>query len=346
MKRGKLDTYSIFYGISITIGLVLFMLASSSISNINKNFLKSEPSKNKVIQFEGEKDIQIKEILDELNKNKLTTCLAYYDFDKNHILKTIVQFDGNDMSEDMSYGEFFTKEEFKNSDKSEGIYAVNLADKDEVSISNQKISKRGKTYVPNGEIIIPEKLFYKNSKEEDLKLNNRGYLVTIHGNEKEIENGVKGLEKLINNKYKGTIMEVDGAVSDVNGEETRLFKNLVFAVIVIVTLNLIGTSYLLIENRKKDLVIRKVCGATDEAIFKLYFKYLFKTTMISFLISIVIQFIIIKITGGTIGDIDIRFTSNTILYSFLICIAFIIINILPVYSKLTKIDLVELLKEV
>ncbi|MGL5478650.1 MAG: hypothetical protein ACRDCB_06375, partial [Clostridium sp.] len=69
MKRGKLDTYSIFYGISITIGLVLFMLASSSISNINKNFLKSEPSKNKVIQFEGEKDIQIKEILDELNKN-------------------------------------------------------------------------------------------------------------------------------------------------------------------------------------------------------------------------------------------------------------------------------------
>ncbi|MEG1482442.1 ABC transporter permease [Clostridium sp.] len=349
--RENIKVYMVFFIIAFTLGILAFSIGNSAIINKNKNIERNSIKKNKSIMFTETKEANLDEVLSILEKFKLTVCLVSDNLKDIYATKTIVDFDGTNLTDDMSSGNYFTKEEFVNSSKNEGVFSGVLTDENKFTIEysendgakNIDISKKGQSFQIYSEVIIPQKLFFKLFSEKDLSKAN--YYITIHGDENEISKAISEINDFVKAKDSTNKIEVNPYVMTTNGEEAQFLYKLSFLIIIITIINSISISYLWISDKKEELVLRKVCGAKNKDLFKMFFFELTILALFAALIAIIIQFIMVQISGGMIGTIDIRLNIKSIIYSAGIAIISAYLATIPIYVKIKKLEIVAMLKE-
>lgn len=349
--RKFVKIYTIFFIVAFTLGILAASIGNSAIINKRKSFDRNDINKNKSISFGQAKGFNINDVLNLLEKYKISACLNYNNLEDMYSVKTIIQFDGLNLNDDMVSGEFFTENEFKNSEENKGVFSsvltkenkFNMKYLDMGEINEITLDRKGKSFQLYNEVIIPQKLFYKTIKNKEL--DSGEYFITIHGEKKELDKVVEELTRFIRSKNSSNSVEIKSYVMTTNDDDAMFLYNISFLILIIIVINSISISYLWITDNKKELVLRKVCGARDRDLFKMFFSELMIISIISVIFAIIIQILMIVLTNGIIGTIDIRLSSNNIIYSAIISIITAFLAALPINSKLKKLEIVEMLKE-
>lgn len=349
--RKFIKIYTIFFIVAFTLGILAASIGNSAIINKRKAFDRNDIDKNKSIVFEQAKNFDLKDILSILEKYKISTSLTYNNLEEMYSVKTIVYFDGLNLNDDMVSGKFFTESEFKNSDENKGIFSSTLTKEnkfnmkyhDRGEIKEATLERQGKTFQSNNEVIIPQKLFYKIIKSKEL--DSGEYFITIHGDKKELDKAIEEITSFIKSKNSSNSANIKSYVMTTNDDDAMFLYNISFLILIIIVINSISISYLWVTDNKKELVLRKVCGARDRDLFKMFFSELMIISMISVVFAIIIQSLMVILTNGILGTIDIRLSFNNIIYSAIISIITAFLAALPINSQLKKLEIVEMLKE-
>ncbi|MGL4772082.1 MAG: FtsX-like permease family protein, partial [Clostridium sp.] len=100
-----------------------------------------------------------------------------------------------------------------------------------------------------------------------------------------------------------------------------------------------------VESRKKEIILRKIMGATDFKISLLFFGELFIICMASIIIALLGQLILKTATGGMVMNLDLSMSVSNIIYSILLTGIMSLIIAVPFLSDLKKIQPIEIIRE-
>lgn len=349
--RNYIKVYTIFFILAFTLGILTFSIGKSAITSKERNILRNDENKNKSITFIDTENIYLDDVLNLIKDNKVTVSLVRQ-VNENTVynIKTIVKFDGLDMTDDMVTGEFLSKEEFEG-DKDEGVFTSTLTKDDTYTIENINeydnkditIKRKGTSFEIYNEIIVPQRKFFEIVNSKNLSLAEYGFIV--HGEDEEVKSTINKIEKFVKSKNKNNFITTAPYTMVNNNEEGEYLYSLSILIIVVIIVNSISISYLWVSKKKKELILRKVCGATDYDLFKMFFGELTILALISACLALIIQYILVKVTNGMIGTMDIRINLNNFTNSALVAIVTAYISALPSMLSIWKLELVDMLKE-
>lgn len=351
MKKRK--SIFAFFIISYAITILTFSMGISAIGSQQSKIKKSSAEYNKSIVFEVKENIEEVEeissndIIGILEKNNITTILKRYGKD-DMTIETYLTTNGPFYKEDMKSGEYFTKEDFK-SNKSKAVFSNTFIGEKSIDLlkdngekENIKLATNEISYEKESKMTIPVAMFEK--YEGGINFNDRELQFIISGEKIELEKTINEVKAYIEKNNKSHIVSVyDYMTFDREAEWNALLRTTVL-IIFVTLINSIGIAYLWIESRKKEIVLRKVVGASNFAVTKIFFFEIFRIAILSMIISISSQYIISSFTGGYILDMNIKMTSTNIVASFVIIIGTTLITSIPFLIYLMKIQPVEMLK--
>lgn len=352
MKKRK--SIIIFFIISYTITILTFSVGISAINSQKLKIKKGSVEYNRSIVFdvkenvENVKEINSEDIIAILEKNNVSTILKRYK-DDGIAVETYLTINGEFYKEDMKNGEYFTKEDFK-SNKNKAVFsntfigekAIDLV-KDNGEIETIKFTNAEISYEKEAKMTIPVAMFKR--FKGGINFNDMGLQLIINGEKVELEKTIKEIKSYIETNNKNHTVSVYDYMTFDRDEEWRALLRTTILIIFVTLINSIGIAYLWIESRKKEIVLRKVVGALNFDVTKIFFLELFKIAIISMFTAILSQFIISFLTGGYVLDMNIKMSFINIIASFVITIGTTLITSIPFLIYLMKVQPVEMLRE-
>lgn len=345
LKERKATTC--FFIISFTIGMLIFSLGSSAIVSEQNRNKEYNPENNKGISFENYIGVTFNEVKEVIDEENISAEIRYADYERTLGIETRILSKGKELKLDMKSGKCFTPDELKNNENN-GIYSSRLDDEIEVTSFDKKIknkiNKVASYYDIQRIVIIPNQLFENLYGNEDMI----NLSTILQGDPDEIQRVINKLEEKFKDKKDEDSkegMEVVKIELNLSGEEGKVLYNASILIFVITIINSISISSLWVKGRKKEIVLRKVMGANDKDIAKIFFGELVIIALISLILATIIQQILVMITGGFISNIDMRINIKTLLFSFGIAIITAFSVSIPSLMYISKVQPAEMLKE-
>lgn len=350
MKWKKKGGSSIFFICAFTLAFFMFSIANSAISSQNKRLQKYDGKTNKAITIKCKEGISQDTITDLLKDDKVTIELLNYVFNKDYILTTHIKNDGFIRLGDLRYGEYLSKEDYSG-EEAVGVFSSAIKSTDHFNISyyddydvekNIEIKEIGKTFDVEAFLDIPNKLFFKLSKTNDVISNN--FIMVFSGEEEEINNAIDKFKGYIINRDPESVVDVyNYNINDIEMDGRGMLEATMI-IIFITILNAISISELWVKENRKELIVRKVCGAKNIELVKIHFKRLSLLSAISVLIAIGLQLAVELIFKGVFLNTDIRININNFLFTFMLSIVVAFISSIPSLIYITKVEPASMLR--
>lgn len=356
MKEKKIKAASIFFVIAFTFAIFSFSLANSVIA-AKKNYEKRfNIDNNKIITFELEEDIDVKDMIKEIEKDGVTISLARFIANsKNQQLNgyeiyTKVNLGNIDPHDDLIKGKYFSQEDFNSEDK----VFISTMDKDKnkelsldyTNINGEeeeiKLKNVGQISSQMKSILVPNKVFFQYTNGSYVMANNIS--IYLAGEKTNLDNCMNSIEEYVKGKSPNNKITTGNVYFSDKSIEASFLIQTTILIAGITVLNSVCISFLWVQDKKKELVLKKVCGARNRNLFFMFFKELTILSIISMALATIIHFIIVKITGGVVIGIDIRMSLTGVLYSFILAIVTAYITAIPAYSYISKVQPTEILR--
>lgn len=343
LKQRK--TITIFFIIAFTIGILMFSIGNSAIVAQKNKVKEFSPENNKSINFQNYNGITIKDIAEVLKNEDITVLMLMVHSDQITGIETVLLPSEKELIFDMKDGEKFTKDQLSSNNEI-ALYSSRINEPIEIISfdGNRKFTLKsiGTYYEMMRRVTIPNGLFMELYGEIDV--NQSKSQIILRGEPSHIDKAIKKLESAFKSKnIEGGIEKFSLDLSSRSAEGEALY-NAAILIFFITILNSISISSLWVKNRKKEIVLRKVLGAKNVDISKIFFGELLIITVFSLLLSLVIQYILILLTGGFISNIDLRLNIEVCINSFMIAFLTSFAISLPSLRYISKIQPAEMLK--
>ncbi|MGL5577343.1 MAG: hypothetical protein ACRDCW_17535 [Sarcina sp.] len=337
-KKLKLKLSDYFFVISCSVIIFIFSLSISFINHEIGKYKVNNPKYNKQVTLSEESTIYLNDLYQLLKEENITIKLKKYRKD-NMIVETYLNINENFYIQDILEGEMLSMKNFR--DKSNFAVFSNTFNGEktlemknaEGAIDDVTLKEIGKVYSNEGKMIISNELF--NEFLETKNLTREDVIIVLSGEEKEIESCIN----LIKNEFLNSGEEIkvnDYFTYDTSSEWTTLIFSLVLLFLITFS-NTIGISYFLVKNIEKEIIVKKIVGATNFSIAKEFFAYFNKITLVSLVIAITSHFIVSLLTKGYLGNMNISISIINLFVSFIFIIIFSIISIIPFLIYIMKI---------
>lgn len=339
-------TITIFFILAFTVGILIFSIGNSAIVS-QKNLAKElNKENNKVVTFQNYQDVTVKEIIEILSQEKVNVLLVTVDNNNSVGIETTLLLEDNELNKDIKDGRKLTNNDLIGN-KEIGLYSSRIDGEIEISSFDKskkvKLERIGSYYDMERRVIIPNQVFIDLYGDNDVNIS--GVQIILRGDPENIKNVINKLELQLKGKniQDGILVRnIDSSQKHVQGESLYNAAILIFIVTII---NSISISSLWVKNRKKEIVLRKVFGAKNIDIVKIFFGELILISVLSFLLALLIQYILTILTGGYIGNIDLRLNIEVCIKSFVIAVITALSVSLPSLKYISKVQPAEMLKE-
>lgn len=342
----------LFFVVSYAFTIFTFSVGFSAINSQKEKMKKisSEYNKNLVFSFDENtevEEINSQEILNILEKEKVCTILKRYQDDGN-VVETYGITNGELYKEDMKVGEYFSKEDFK-SKEIKAVVSNTFLGKKELEIREGEEIKKIEfkdyaiSYEKEPKITIPLDIFKK--FKNGIDFNDPTLTLIINGEKKDLDKAINSLNSYIkNNNKKFSLNVYDYMTYDIEAEWKALMRTTIL-IIFVTLISSVGIAFLWVESRKKEIIMRKVVGANNLDVSKIFFKELFKIALIAMIISLVLQYTLATISGGYILNMNMKMNFTNIISSLFITLGATLVTSIPFLIYLTKIQPIEMLRE-
>jgi putative ABC transport system permease protein len=353
MLNRKLTT--IFFIIAYTLAILSFSIGNSVVEQqkLKVKYINSE--NNKLLSFKNCDDFNVLD-LKQLLENEDITLEVFKTINLNKgesfSLSTNLLNRGLKPFINMKTGSYFTEEDFDSNsniaifsssiDVSNNKYAFKVIQED-VAPKNILLNGKGISSERASKIIVPNKLFLECI--EDTKLNYNNLSIKINGEQAAISRAISKIEAKLKEKYSVGKLEVYPYITEDNSEESQYLFRISLMIIIIILLNSINISALWTERRKKEIVLRKVLGATNKDIFNMLFGELTIIALISLILALVGQAILYNFGNANITGINIALYKSNFYYALVLALTTAYVSALPVYIYLLKMQPAQVLLE-
>ncbi|MEG0296408.1 MAG: FtsX-like permease family protein [Clostridium sp.] len=352
MKRKSI---TVFFVLSYTFAILTFSIGKSAITSQEIKAQNYSVDNNKSIVFKGDSKLLVDELLTLLKDDKVSiTLMTQVSSDNQQMinLETQIKTDGLFYKQDTKEGEFFEKTDFMSKDPitvvSSTVPTENNKFKIEYRDSNnemkyEELECKGITYQRAFVAIVTNDLFFNVTGNKELF--NSNFQIIINGKADVLLESINKIENHIKGINKENVLEVKGYSRGEKSYEAQVLYQASFFIILITIINSISISSLWVVDRKKEIILRKVMGAKSYDIVKMFFGELTIISLGAVVLAISIQGLGALISGGYVGNIDIRLHLNNFIFSFILAIVTAYLSALPAFKHLTKIQPAEVLRE-
>lgn len=341
----------VFFLIAFSIAIFTFSVGKSATDSQKKAYLKYDPGKNKVLNFSKCEGVTLEMIKEALKDQNISIMLIKKQDNSPVKLKTYMQTRGIFIEENMLSGDALTKEDYEGDLNK--VIASSIVKDEELNISyydkedklqSKVLEKQGEYYDKEGIILMPFALYKSVNEASNIKDVNQKIVLAGEG-EYELSLALKTLEKKAKDVNENNIVTMSDYTVFNSSKESSLIKAVLFLIVCVTMINSAGISTIWVQERKKEIIMRKIMGATDKDIAKLFFGELIAVSALSIVIALLVQFILVLLTGGKLLNFDITMHVGNIIYSILITIVMALVVALPFYSDLKEIQPIEILRE-
>ncbi|MGL6184387.1 MAG: ABC transporter permease [Clostridium chrysemydis] len=341
----------LFFILAYTSAILTFSIGNSALTSEKNKMKLFNKNNNKIISFVSEnpnKNFKLNstDFLNILKEYKISIVLSSFIGINGDMVEIVTELksEGLSIKPDMKEGTYFSNLDFS-SDEPIAVISSTLESEDNKYIlsPNIKLTTIGSTYERAKKVIVPNKVFFDFFEIDNIAMPN--ITCVINGEEKEVTAAI--------NKIKENIKKLDDTIEvkvnpyvlkDVNYEASNL-QTTSLLLILITIINSISISSLWIEDRKKEIVLRKVVGAKDIDIFKIFLGELVIVSIISTILAFIIQGILAFITNGYLYSLNIKLNWISAVSSFLLAIVVAYLSAIPAFKYLTKIQPAKMLRE-
>lgn len=352
MKRKSI---TVFFVLSYTFAILTFSIGKSAITSQEIKAQNYSVDNNKSIVFKGDSKLSVDELLTLLKDDKVSILLMQKlgsSDNKDINIETQVKTDGLFYKEDTKEGDFFEKDDFKSKDSIAVVSSTVPTENNKLKveyrgsdneIKSEELECKGMTYQRAVIATVTNDLFFRATGNKELF--NSEFLIILNGKEDALVKAINKIENHIKAINKDNLLEVKGYSRGEKSYEAQLLYQASFFIVLITIINSISISSLWVEDRKKEIILRKVMGAKSYDIVKMFFGELTIISLIAVVLAISMQGIVSLISGGYVGNIDIRLHLNNFIFSFILAIVTAYLSALPAFKHLTKIQPAEVLRE-
>ncbi len=352
MKKNKERNFSIiFYLFSFTIAIFIFSIGNSAI-NFEMDKIKSfNKENNKILKFSLSESLTVDRLKEILKENRVSIIIKK-NLDGTAIyLESYLKTDGYYYEEDMKVGKFFSKNDFEGSEK-KGLKTEKNKLEDSIEVKyidskgnekNLSLKSEGTIFSKENKIVVPTKIFIDSF--EGINLNDSELKIIITGEVNEIEEAIETIKEYIKKLNGENCLEVNDYFIGNRSEEGKILKIISYLVVLIAIINSFAICSLWIDCKEKEIVMRKVVGASNIDIFKLFFKELGVIAVISLVLAVGGQGILSYYYGGYFMFIKVKVTFINIIYTIIFTFLITLTTTIPFLNKINKLNLVEMLKE-
>lgn len=337
---------NLFYLVVFSLTILSFSIGNSIVRNEKIAAQKYISGNVKTLSIAASYPLTISEIEEIASKYKITFWTSFPDNDTGYFISSEIIKNSFSPIQQMKSGRGFTNEEIVGEENVAITSTATQIDGDfEVMYINNKkynFTTIGSYYGIVHEIFIPKQSFY--DILEDEVVTNKTLFLWLGGEKEEIEKCTSEIKEFLlkfdeNSQINSTTC--NDFVSTTNG---NFFNKASFSIIFIVLINSLNLSSLWIENRKKELAIRKAVGATDKEISRLFLKDLSIISCISTLIALALYLGLILITEGLLFNLNIMPTFISILSAIALTLGTAYIVSIFMLGQLNKLEASEVLR--
>ncbi|MGL5151814.1 MAG: FtsX-like permease family protein [Clostridium sp.] len=350
----KIKSSSIFFVIAFTFAIFSFSLSASILESKRIANKSLNPDNSKILLFELETDVLIDELVNVVNNNDITISLSsFISSDKNesllgYSLTTTLLKGKSTYSSDIISGRNLSDEELTGNDYL-CVSTKKLSESDKIDIlplqnGTDKISLKqiGQVMNYSKTILVPNNIFFEYTGSNSLI--NGNFTVILQGEKSELNDSLSKIEGYIkklspNNKVSSYSPVISTPI------ESKFLIYISLIILVITILNSICISYLWVEDNKKELVIKKICGASSKKLSNLFFKELFYICIISMIIALGSHFILSAFTNNVVFGLRISLTPLSIVYTSVVTVLISYFTALPAFKYVFHLQPSEILKE-
>ncbi|MGL5417233.1 MAG: ABC transporter permease [Clostridium sp.] len=350
MKKYLKGKVSVFFIIAFTFSTFCFLL---TVSLMNGKWLynqKYNSENNKSISFITSENISLESAFNAIKERDLTISAGKFilkmqdEDNEGYEVITTLKSNEYDVNKDIINGRNLTDEEMKG-DKHIGVTTIG---KDKISLKrvekeNLEIEKVGEISSGVNVIILPQKTFLEYTGDDTLSEEN--ITLYLNGKESEINLAIEDIKKYIKDMDEKNEIKVRNITMSENLLEENFLVTATVLVILITVLNSICISALWVKERKREFVIRKACGAKNKDIFKIFFKELSISTIVAFFIALILYFIVTVITKNMIFGMKVSLSIFTVMITIAVSIITTFIVAVPSMKYISKLQLIEVLRE-
>ena len=259
---------------------------------------------------------------------------------------TCIKSDGLNRLGDLREGEYLTKEDY-GSDKLIGVFSSILAGDEKFLLKNMngdsiEVGKKGSTFDTGRSIDIPNKIFFKITGQDTIS--NKNLEIVISGEDEEVKSSISNIRNYIKALDKdGQVNDYDYTDDDVSDAANQMIRAS-YIIIFITVINSISIAYLWVNDNKKEIIIRKVCGAKSINLVGTFFGRLVVIALISVVIALGLQWFLGTVFKGVFINLDIRLSLNNIQYSLLFSVGVAILSSIPAFHYISELQPAELLR--
>lgn len=343
----------IFFIIAFTLTFLVFSMGKSALDSQNRRIAKYNNEKNKIVGVTSNYNLKAEELSELLKEIEVTIQLNYLSdiSGEMYLVTTNVKEDGFSILDDLREGKYLTSNDYK-SDDLVGVFSTTVSKEDKIkleyrdeegSLKSVQIKKIGQTFSVERTIDVPNKVFYKLTQTNNLA--DKNITMVFSGEREEIDKSISLIESYIkeidgNSKVDITSWEVPNK----NDSGKELF-NAALLIILITIVNSFALTSLWVMKNKKELVIRKVCGAKNIDLLNNFFGKLIPIATLSVVIAVIIQYIISTSFKGIFLNFDIRVNASNLFYTLVLSFGVAFITSLPALYYISKVQPANLLKE-
>ena len=341
-----------FFIFAFTLAFLSFSMGYSSLNSQNEKLKKYDGKTNKYLSIKS-RGINHEKLIESIKDLKVTVQLRHTLINtknnSSYEITTQIKGDGFSRLGDLRYGDYLSNNEY-NSEEEIGVFSNVLTKEkiytiiDEAAINEMgiDIKEKGRTFDTDMYLDVPNKVFFRVAKTNDL---GSGLInIILSGKEKEVSEGIKDIKSYVSEMDSYGIVDVyEFQTRDIGTDGKRMFQ-VSFLIIIITILNSISISYLWVQDNKKELTIRKVCGAKNKDLAKIFFGRLISISTISVIISVILQIVIDLLCKGVFYNLDIRLSFSNIIASFIFSFGVTFISSLPAIFYIQQIKPVSMLK--
>ena len=263
----------------------------------------------------------------------------------NYINKRLI------LEDEVKVGENFKKEDYVNTNNfaifspmirlQDNSYKFSYFDMSN-NIKEEKLIAKGITYSTESKIWVNNNIFNDYINARDLLASEIS--IKINADEYELEDLQQKIYLNLKNIDQNVGVEFLEDFESKDFEISILFK-IIVSIFIIIILNSVNITGLWVENRKKEIGIRKAVGATNTDLVKLLFYELTSIAIFSMILVFLIQIILIKINFFDIFNIQINMYSKNLIYSLLLSISIASLSSLPAYYYLFRFQIIDVISE-
>ncbi|MGL4109842.1 FtsX-like permease family protein [Clostridium sp. LP20] len=345
IKQRKATT--IFFILSFTLSILIFSLGSSATISQNNRAKAFNSDNNKFLVFIHTNNISLSEVVNVFKDEKVTIILEKEINEKGIIVQSIVARNGEEFYLDLKEGGQVFNSSLLSTNNS-AIFSTRIKEDELIlnsSVENKALTlkKEFSVFDIQKSVILPYETFEQLYDKKDMNQSNVN--VIIRGEVNTLSNAVDMLDKYLKSKDENFKLITSPYLSDNKSIEGEALHKATFFVVLITIINSISISSLWVKSRKKEIVLRKVLGAEDKDIAKIFFGELVIIAIASLILALGIQYILAINTNGFISTVDVRLHKGNFISSFMLAIFSAFIVTLPSLKFISKVQPIEMLRE-